>query len=196
MLAASALTNTSSIPAPTNITGDIGISPGTSITGFPPGNVSGNTYNNVPPATTAHFDANTAFNTAAGRANTGTVPGDIGGLVITPGVYKAAAVSISITGNVTLDGQGNPNAVFIFQIPSSTLTANVGSSVTLVGGVNPCNIFWEVGSSATLNGSTFQGNVIAFTSISVGSTANITGRLLAVNGAVTLISDTVVRPGP
>ena len=164
--------------------------------GFPPGNVVGNIYNNVVPATTAHADANTALLNASGRAKTGTVPGDIGGLTIVPGVYTAAAVSVGITGNVTLDAQGNPNGVFIFQIPSSTLTANVGSTVTLAGGANPCNIFWEVGSSATLNGPIFQGNVIAFTSVSVGSTVAVTGRLIAVNGAVTLISDTVVRPGP
>ena len=192
------ITNTSSIPNPTNIIGDIGVSPGTAIVGFPPGNVVGGIFANVPPAIAAHADAGTAFNNAAGRASTGTVPGDLAGLTIVPGVYTAAAVSVGIgaNGTVTLDAQGNPNAVWIFQIPSSTLTANVGSRVILAGGANPCNIFWEVGSSATLNGPIFAGNVIAFTSISVGSNVVMTGRLIAVNTAVTLISDTITRPGP
>ena len=193
------ITNTSSIPNPTNITGDIGVSPGTAIVGFPPGNViGGGIFANVPPAIAAHADAGTAFNNAAGRASTGTVPGDLAGLTIVPGVYTAAAVSVGIgaNGTVTLDAQGNPNAVWIFQIPSSTLTANVGSRVLLAGLANPCNIFWEVGSSATLNGPIFAGNVIAFSSISVGSNVVMTGRLIAVNTAVTLISDTITRPNP
>src|SRR6185312_1148390 len=103
-------------------------------------------------------------------------------------------VSLGITGNVTLDGQNNPNSVFIFQIPSTLITAT-NSSVTLINGASPCNVFWQVGSSATLKTSSrFVGTILAQASISLGTGTRVRGRLLARTGAVTLLTN-VVRIG-
>jgi hypothetical protein len=137
----------------------------------------------------------TAYNNAAGRVNPAAVPADIGGTVIAPGLYKAP-VSLAITGNVTLDGQNNPNSVFIFQA-ASTLTTSVNSSVTLINMANACNVFWQVGSSATLNtASVFNGTIMALASVSLGTGATVNGRLLARTGAVTLLSNIVTKTGP
>jgi hypothetical protein len=181
---------------PTIVTGNLGVSPGTAVTGFPPGTVTGGAIHAADPtAATAQLDLTTAYNNAAGRTITGAVPADIGGEVIPPGVYKAP-VSLAITGNVTLDGQNNPNSVFVFQM-ASTLTTSVFSTVTLINRANACNVFWEVGSAATLNtASIFNGNILALASISVGTGATVNGRLLARTGAVTLLSNTVTEPGP
>jgi len=125
--------------------------------------------------------------------NPALVPADIGGQVLAPGVYKATT-SLAITGNVTLDGQNKADSVFIFQI-GSALTTSVNSTVTLINGANACNIFWQVGSSATLNtASAFNGNILALASISLGTGAVVNGRTLARNGAVTLLSNTVSKP--
>jgi len=194
VLAGSTVTNT----GPTLVTGNLGVSPGTAVTGFGPGTgvvTGGAIHAGDPTAAQAQLDLTTAYNNAAGRTIPMAAPGDIGGKVLAPGLYKAP-VSLAITGNVTLDGQGNPNSVFIFQM-ASTLTTSVGSSVTLINLANACNVFWQVGSSATLKtGSTFSGNVLALASISVGTGSIIDGRLLAGSGAVTLLSDTVTEPGP
>jgi Ice-binding-like len=194
VLAASTVTNAGI----TVVTGDLGVSPGTAVTGFGPGAgtvVGGAIHAGDPTAAQAQLDLTIAYNNAAGRINPAAVPADIGGEVIPPGLYRAP-VSLAITGNVTLDGRNNPNSVFIFQM-ASTLTTSVNSSVTLINGANACNIFWQVGSSATLNtASVFSGNILALASISLGTGATVSGRLLARNGAVTLLSNTVTKTGP
>ena len=171
--------------------GNLGVSPGTSITGFGPGVVeNGTTYAGGPVAAQAQADATTAYNYTVALQNPTQIPADIGGTTITPGLYNALT-SLGITGTVTLDGKGKSNSVFIFQIPS-TLTAEVKSQVKLVHQANACNVFWQVGSSATLDTNAhFKGTIMAAVSISVGSTAKVRGRLLAGSGAVTLIDDKV-----
>jgi hypothetical protein len=127
--------------------------------------------------------------------NPAAVPSDIGGTVIPPGTYKAP-VSLAITGNVTLDAQNDPNAVFIFQM-ASTLTTSTNSTITLINRANACNVFWQVGSSATLNtASQFYGTILAQASISLGTGTVVNGRLLARTGAVTLLSNAVTKTGP
>jgi len=182
----------------TIVTGDLGVSPGTAVTGFGPGAgtvVGGTIHAGDPTAAQAQLDLTTAYNNAAGRVNPMAVPADIGGSVIAPGVYKAP-VSLAITGNVTLDGQNNPNSVFIFQM-ASTLTTSTNSTVTLIRGANACNVFWQVGSSATLNtASNFSGTILALASVSLGTGAVVNGRTLARTGAVSLLGDTVTKTGP
>lgn len=192
ILASSTVTNS----GPTLVKGDLGVSPGTAVTGFGVGNgmvIDGAIHAGDAAAAQAQTDLTTAYNNAAGRLNPVPIPADIGGTTITPGVYNAAS-SLQITGNVTLDGQGDPNSVFIFQIPSTLVTA-VNSSVTLINGATPCNVFWQVGSSATVNaGSIFSGTILAQASISLGSGAIVDGRLLARTGAVTLLGNTITNP--
>jgi Protein of unknown function (DUF3494). len=188
VLAGSAVSNT----GPTVVNGDLGLSPGTSVTGFPPGTVHGTQHVTDAVAAQAQTDLTTAYNDAAGRAPTGTVSGDLGGRRLTSGVYRSAS-SLGLTGALTLDAQGNPNAVFIFQA-GSTLTTASASSVNLVNGAQACNVFWQVGSSATLGtASTFRGNILALTSITVTTGARVDGRVLARNAAVTLDTNTITR---
>jgi hypothetical protein len=172
------------------LNGDLGVSPGTAISGFPPGTVNGATHSADAVADQAESDLTAAYNDAAGRTPAASIPGDIGGLTLTPGVYKSGS-SVLLTGDVTLDAQGDPSAVFIFQI-GSTLTTASGSRVRLVNGGSPCNVYWQVGSSATIGTTTtFNGNVLALTSITAKTGATFDGRLLARNGAVTLDTNTV-----
>jgi autotransporter-associated beta strand protein len=183
ILGGSAVTSTGA----TIINGDLGVSPGTSITGFPPGLVvNGSIFNNVPPATTAHNDTITAFNLFAGlpsSANLTTI--DLGGLTLTPGVYTFAS-SAGLTGTLTLDNTADPTGAFVFQIGTGLTTAT-NSAVILLGGPNP-NVFWQIGSSATIGtGTAFEGNILAQTSITFDPGATLTtGRALSINGAVTL----------
>ncbi|MFC4536502.1 ice-binding family protein [Sphaerisporangium dianthi] len=175
----------------TTVTGDLGVSPGTTVTGFPPGTVAGTIHAGDPTAAQAQIDLTAAYNDAVSRTPATTVPTELGGTTLTPGVYNSAAGTFSITGALTLDGQGDPNAVFIFQAATTLITA-AASTVTLTGGAQACNVFWQVGSSATLGAaSTLAGDILALTSITVGAGANVNGRLLARNGAVTLDSDTI-----
>jgi hypothetical protein len=188
VLAGSTVTNT----GPTVVTGDLGLSPGTSVTGFPPGTVNGTQHITDPVAAQAQTDLTTAYNNAAAQATTGTVSADLGGQTLTPGVYTTAS-SLGLTGALTLDAQGNANAVFIFQA-GSTLTTASASSVNLVNGAQSCNVFWQVGSSATLGtASTFRGTILALTSITATTSATVDGRLLARNAAVTLDTNTITR---
>ncbi|MFD9224594.1 ice-binding family protein [Streptomyces sp. NPDC060064] len=188
VLAGSTITNTGAGV----INGDLGLSPGTSVTGFPPGHVNGVQHVADAAAVQAKSDLTTAYNDAVGRTPTTnlTSPGNIGGTTLTPGVHKAAS-SLNITGTVTLDAQGDPNAVFVFQIGSTLITAP-GSHVSLAGGAQACNVFWQVGSSATIDTtSVFKGNVLALTAITVNTNAVIEGRVLAQNAAVTLDTNTI-----
>jgi hypothetical protein len=179
----------------TVINGDLGISPGTAYTGFPPGIVNGNIHAGDPVAAKAQAAVGIAYNNAVARKNPTAVPADIGGLTLTPGLYNAPT-TLGISSTVTLNGQNKPFSVFIFQIPS-TLTTAVNSAVVLTNGAMACNVFWQVGSSATLNtNSTFVGTIMAAASISVGTGSTVTGRLLAQSGAVTLLDNTISVPVP
>ena len=190
VLAGTTITNT----GPTVINGNLGLHPGSAVVGVPPGTVNGAQHVADAAAQQAATALTTAYNDAAGRPSTASSPADIGGRILTEGVYRSGGVaSLGLTGRVTLDAQGDPRAVFIFQIPSTLITAT-DSSVRLVNGAQACNVFWQVGSSATLGTRTaFQGNVLAATSISASDGVTVKGRLLARSGAVTLINDTVTR---
>jgi Ice-binding-like/Bacterial Ig-like domain len=186
VLAGSTVTNTGS----TTVSGDVGVSPGTAVTGFPPGGLlAGGTIHIADgPAAQAQAALTAGYIDAAGRSGGTTVAGDLVGQTLTAGVYKSTS-SLEISGDVTLDAQGNPSAVFIFQI-SSTLTTGSGSHVVLANGAKACNVFWQVGSSATLGtNSVFKGNILALTSITITTNVTLEGRALARNGAVTLDSD-------
>jgi len=190
VLAGSTITNTGS----SVLSGELGLSPGTAVTGFPPGTVSGGVYAADPTAAVGQTDLTTAYLDAAGRSGAVAVAGGtLGSVTLTPGVYNSGS-SLGLTGHLTLDAQGNANAVFIFQAGSALTTAS-GSTVSLAGGAQACNVFWQVGSSATLGtGSTLAGTVLALTSITADSAATVNGRLLARNGAVTLDDDRVTVP--
>ncbi len=183
VLAGSAVTNTGA----TVLAEDLGLSPGTSVTGFPPGVVNGTENVTDANALTAQNDALTAYNSLAGAAPNQNLTGhDLGGLTLLPGVYKFDS-SAQLTGALTLNLLGNANSLFIFQI-GSTLTTASNSSVTTINGADCCNVFWQIGSSATLGtGTDFRGNILAQTSITLNTGANISdGRALALTGAVTL----------
>lgn len=186
VLGGSTVTNTGA----TAITGNLGVSAGSSVTGFPPGIVTGGAIHAADSvAAQAQSDLTTAYNAAAGLPCGVDLTGqNLGGLTLTPAVYCFTS-SAALTGTLTLNFQGNPNSVFVFKI-GSTLTTASGSSVVLsnTGGTScPTNLFWQVGSSATLGtGSTFAGNILALTSITLNTGAALTGRALARNGAVTL----------
>jgi hypothetical protein len=188
VLAGTAVTNTGA----TTITGNLGISPGAAaaVTGFPPGTVSGTTDAANPVAVKAQTDLATAYLDAAGRPATAT-HGILAGLKLVSGVYNAGGVTLDLTGTLTLDGQNDPNSVWVFQATSDLVTAS-SSAVKLINGASSCNVFWQVTSSATLgSGSTFVGTILALTSITMDSGVKMSGRALARNGDVTLINDTI-----
>jgi ice-binding like protein/Big-like domain-containing protein len=189
VLAGSTITNT----GPTSITGDLGLSPGTSVTGFPPGVVNGATHVADAVSVQAKSDLTTAYNTAAAQPCTSTLTGDLGGRRLTPGVYCYPSAAV-LTGTLTLDGGGDPNALFLFKV-GSTLTTATSSRVTLVNG-GPCGVHWQVGSSATLGTDTvFVGTMLVNTSITLNTGASLlSGRVLAQTGAVTLDSNHITRP--
>jgi hypothetical protein len=195
VLAGTTVTNT----GPTVIDGgDVGVSPGTAITGFPPGStVPPFTTQSADPATAqAKSDLTAAYNQAAGLAPTQNLTGvDLGGLTLLPGVYFFSS-SAQLTGTLTLNDQGNPNAQFVFQIGSTLTTASSSSVLTINGGAMPgCDVFWQIGSSATLGtGTSFEGHILALTSITMTTGATIIdGSALAQNGAVTLDSNTITN---
>jgi len=175
----------------TVLTGDLGVSPGNSITGFGPGTRTGSTEAGTTAAATAQTGVLGQYNALAAATCTADLTGqNLGGLTLTPGVYCFSS-SAQLTGTLTLNAQANANAVFIFKI-GSTLTTASGSSVVMINGGNPCGVGWQVGSSATLGTTTsFLGNLIALTSITLNTGANIVGRALARNGAVTLDTNNV-----
>ena len=197
VLAGSTVTSTGG----TTVAGDLGVWTGSAMTGFAgippggPGTVSGTIHAGDAVAQTAQGDLTTAYNDAAGRtlAPVDVANADLGGRTLAPGLYKSSG-TLAITGNLTLDAQGDPNAVFIFQIASSLDTA-AGSQVILSGSANAANIYWQVGSSATLGTTAvFKGMILADQSISLATGATLDGRALARIGAVTLDANAVAIP--
>jgi hypothetical protein len=187
VLGSSTVTNT----GPSTLSGDLGVSPGTAITGFPPGKVGGSTYAGDAQSAQARSDLTTGYLDAAGRAPTASVAGDLVGKNLTSGVYKSTG-PLALSGTLTLNGQGNPDAVFIFQVASTLITAS-SSKVSLVNDAQACNVFWQVGSSATLGTtSDFDGTIMALQSVTVTTGVHVVGRALARNAAVTLDDDTFV----
>jgi hypothetical protein len=193
VLGGSAVTNT----GPSVLDGSLGVSPGTSITGFPPGLVlpPGATNQNNAAAAAAQGDLTAAYVNAAGRPVDATTTSDLANLTLQPGVYSGPSKSpLGLSGPLVLDAGGDPSAVFIFQTDSTLITGS-GSTVSLINGAQECNVFWQVGSSATLGtGSTFTGNILALTSITVTTGVTVHGRALARNGAVTLDNDVFTAP--
>ncbi len=186
VLAGSTITNTGS----TTVSGDVGVSPGTAVTGFPPGLATGTIHKADAAAAQAQAALTAGYIDAAGRSGGTSVSGDLVGKTLTAGIYTSTS-SLAESGDVTLDAQGNPDAVFIFQIASTLITGS-GSHVILANGAKACNVFWQVGSSATLGtNSIFKGNILALTSITITTGVNLEGRALARNGAVTLDTDVI-----
>jgi len=189
VLAGAGITNT----GPTTINGNLGTFPTTSISGAASMTVTGTNHGGDAVTQGAKTDLVTAYNTAAGEGPTTAVAADLGGHTLTAGIYNSAS-SLGLTGALTLNGAGNPNALFVFQA-GSTLTTASASSVVLINGAQACNVFWQVGSSATLGtGSSFRGTILALTSITVTHGTTVVGRALARNGAVTLDTDTITTP--
>ena len=201
VLAGSGITNTGA----TTITGDIGSSPTSTETGF--GSVTiinGANHTSADPndavTVSAKTDLVTAYNDASGRPTTATIATELGGSTLTDGVYNSNSGTFEITGTLTLDAQGNSDAVFIFktstesELEGSTLVTASSSKVILINGAQACNVFWQVGSSATLGTSTsFVGTIMALTSITDDRSSTVNGRLLARNGAVTLNNTTIAK---
>jgi hypothetical protein len=193
ILAGSTVTNTGA----SALTGDMGVSPGTAVTGFPPGTMTGSTHAGDATSAAGMADLTIAYNDAAGRTVAPvTVAGNLGGLTLPPGLYKSTSSLAISSGDLTLDAQGDANAVFIFQM-ASTLTTTSGRAVVLIGGAKSTNVFWQVGSSATLGTtSVFKGTIMANQSITLNTGASLNGRALARIGAVTLAGNACVMPTP
>lgn len=178
----------------TAITGDLGVSsPGLSVTGFPPGTISGTQRVGDPAANQAQRDAQTAYNALAGRTcNTPLTGQDLGGKSLAPGVYCFTS-SAQLTGQLVLDARGHSTGIWVFQI-ASTLTTASNASVIMTKSGRPGNVFWQVGSAATLGtGTTFAGNILAYSSITMNTGARLSGRALA-RAAVTLDDNSMRLP--
>lgn len=186
------MTNT----GPTTITGDLGVSPGSAVTGFAPGIVNGGAIHATDTqASQAKVALTVAYNALAGRStNPVSVAGNLGGSTLSPGLYKSTSSLEISSGDLTLDAKGDSNALFVFQM-ASTLNVSVGRQIVLIGGAKASNIFWQVGTSANLEAnSIFKGSILADQSISLQTGARVDGRLLARIGAVTLQGNTVTVP--
>jgi hypothetical protein len=181
----------------TTVTGDLGVSPGTAVAGFPPGVLVGTEHAGDPAAALALAASSTAYRDAAARTLCPvTIAGNLGGMTLAPGLYKSTSSLEISSGDLTLDAGGMASAVWIFQM-ASTLTTTTGRQVILAGGARSANVFWQVGSSATLGSSSaFRGTIMADQSITLTTGATLDGRALARIGAVTLDANTVVRPAP
>lgn len=189
VLAGAGITNT----GPTKVNGDLGTYPTTSVTGTSTLTVTGTNHAGDGVTQQAKSALVNAYNVAAGEGPTSPIVANLGGQTLTAGVYNTGS-SIGLTGTLTLDAKGDPNAVFVFQAGSSLTTAS-SSSVSLIGDAQACNVFWQVGSSAALgSNSQMRGTVIALTSITLATHANVEGRVLARNGDVTLDSNTISKP--
>jgi hypothetical protein len=186
VLGGATVTNT----GPSVLNGDLGVAPGTALPGFGlPAVVNGATHANDAVANQAQADLTVAYDVAAAQPLTADLSGtDLGNRTLTTGAYRYTS-SAQLTGALTLDAQGDPNAQFVFQVASALTTASA-SSVVLINGASPCNVFWQVGTSATLGSTTaFQGNLMALASISLNNAATVVGRVLARNGQVSLINN-------
>ena len=189
VLAGAGITNT----GPTTLNGDLGTFPTTSISGAGSLTVTGTNHAGDAVTQGAKGALVTAYDNAAAQGPTNPIAADLAGRTLAPGVYNSAS-SVGLSGALTLDAAGDPRAVFVFQA-GSTLTTASGSRVLLVNGAQACNVFWQVGSSATLGtGSVFRGSILALTDITVTTGATLEGRVLARNGAVTLDTNTITRP--
>jgi ice-binding like protein len=171
---------------------DVGVSPGSAITGFPPCTLTGTRHAADAAAAAAQVALTSAYNALVAETCGTTIVADLGGTTITPGVYCSAS-SVGVTGTVTLNGQGNANARFVIKAGSSLTTAG---SVALTNGTQAKNVWWQVGSSATLGtASAWQGNIVALTSITLNDNATMLGRALARNGGITLgTNNTIALP--
>jgi hypothetical protein len=188
VLGGSTVTNTGS----SIVNGDLGVAPGTAIIGFPPALLNGTSHAADAAAAQAQADLTAAYGDAAGRRPAAVLPADIGGLFLTAGVHRREA-ALGLTGDVTLDAQGDPDAVFVLQ--AGTLTAASSSRVRLAGRAQACKVFWVIGSSATLGTDTsFAGNLLVQQSITMNTRATLQGRALARVGAVTLDTNTIGVP--
>ncbi|MFH2120759.1 MAG: ice-binding family protein [Pseudomonadota bacterium] len=192
VLAGSTVTNTALVTTLNN--GDLGVSPGTAVTG---GIVTETIHAGDAIAAQAQEDLATAYNNAAGQSTgTVTVAGNLGGRTLYPGLYKSTSSLEISSGDLTLDAQGDANAVFIFQM-ASTLTTTTGRQVILTNGAKASNVYWQVGTSATLETySVFKGNILAYASITITTGATLEGRALARIGAVTLDGNIITVPAP
>ena len=190
VLGGSTVTNT----GPSIVTGDLGVSPGTAITGFPPGSVvDGTIHLNDATAQQAQIDVTTAYNDLAGQAcDTDLTGQDLGGKTLAPGVY-CFDTTAQLTGDLILDADGVPDAVWVFQIGSALTTAS-NASVAVINSGKSCNVWWQIGSSATLGtGTAFVGNILALTSITVNTSSSMVGAALARNGAVTVDTNNISK---
>jgi hypothetical protein len=195
ILAGETITNTGTTTITGDAGGDIGLFPGTAITGEAGFVTSGTIYKSDPGnvASTAKTDLQIAYDDAAGRTPVTIIATELGGQTLTPGVYASNSGTFEINGTLTLDAENDPNGVFIFQT-STTLVTAVSSNVSLLRQARYCRIFWKIGSSATLGGSShFVGHLFALQSITVNDSASINGQLLARNGSVTLSNNTIVN---
>jgi type VI secretion system secreted protein VgrG len=193
VLAGTGITNTGTTVVSGTAGGDMGSHPTPAFTGVDEVDTTGITFTTSSDAVeSAKASLVAAYDTLASRASTATIAGDLGGQTLVAGVYTSD-IPIGLTGTLTLDADGDPTAVFIFQT-GSTLTTASDSTVVLANGAQACNVFWQVGSSATLGtGSTLTGSVLAFTSITATTGASVTGQLLAIHGAVTLHANKIVN---
>jgi hypothetical protein len=191
ILAGTAVTSTGF----TTVSGNVGVNPGISMTGFGPATLTGEKYLGVTESKNAQLELGVLYNHLEGLPCQTVLTGvDLGGKTLKPGVYCFAA-GASISGNLYLDSDNVPSPYWVFQM-GTTLLTSIGSKTIFTKLDLPCNVFWKVGSSATISaGTNFKGNVVAYTSIALNSGATVTGKLLAKNGAVTMISNTIVDCG-
>lgn len=193
VLAGTTITNTGPTTINGSAGGDVGVSPGTAFTGEADVTLSGAVHLNDAVAIQAQTDLVTAYNDAAGRTPVTIIPTELGGTTLEPGVYASESGTFQITGTLTLDAQGDPNAPFIF-LTESTLVSASDSRVELLNGARFCRVFWKVGSSATLGtNSHFVGHIFALTDIAAQTGATVQGQLLARNGQVTLDTNTITN---
>jgi hypothetical protein len=189
VLGGQAVTNT----GPSLLGADLGVSPGTAITGFPPGLALGAIHAADAAAAQAQSDLVLAYNDTASRAPTSSIAGDLVGQTLTAGVFNSSG-PIAVSGTLTLDGQGDPNSLFVFQVASTLITATA-SHISVINGAQACHVYWQVASSATLGtASTFEGTIMALTSITVTTGTLVHGRALARNGQVSLDDNTFTAP--